>query len=1090
MRSSLFNSFAIALIYALTGWLSIQVAVPPGYAAPVFPPAGIALSAMLIFGIGIWPGVFAGSLAVQFLASLQAGAETFSPALLAAPVGACVQALVGTLLARRLVGFPNALDKPSSVLRFLGLVAPLSCLINASVALPALMRAGIIPPGEALFNWWNWWLGDTLGVMLAAPLMFVFFAEPREIWRPRRTVVALPLLAAILLTGLAFHQLRANETMRIRTQFARDAEDLANLVRTRLEARIDAILSIERFVVLAGDPDREAFRAFVTPILQRHPGVRNFSWNPLVRSDRRSRFEARIRDEGYADFVITDRTSGSRAGTLPAREAAEYLPILFVEPLEDNRTVLGLNPLSTPEALEAIESTRRTGRPAASAGFRLVQETGNQRGVVVYLAAFAEGLGGLSERFLGVVSGAFRMDDALETTRSALAGRNIEMCLVDRDTTPDNLRLSGPLGCESPEWSAVEMATTVPLPFAGRQWEIRLRGNSGFARGLTSWAAWASIAIGLSAATILGAFLLVTTGHTRRIARLVAERTSQLAVAGARMLEQQVALARAQRIARLGSWEFDAASGTLNCSDELRALLGLEAAGKLDLGQLAAAVDPRDRDALSNAIGELMREPGRVEIDCRVDVDRTRTVHFRIESEWHDERLFRLRGTVQDVTAAREAEAHIQHLAHYDVLTGLPNRNLWMDRAQSALHSAQRHGDVLAVLFLDLDHFKTVNDSLGHPAGDRLLGAIAQHLAGCMREEDVLARLGGDEFVVLLPRLPRADDAAIVARKMLAVLAEPIEIDGHQLTLSVSIGIALYPVDGGDVDTLLKHADTAMYGAKDAGRNNFQFFVPEMNVRAFERLMLENGLRRAIERNELVLHYQPQIDVETGRIVGAEALVRWNHPEMGLVLPNQFIPVAEDSGLIGPLGVWALNAACRQQVRWRESGLTDLLVAINISALQFRKTDFVETVSEILAATGADPRCIELEITESALMQPSDDLFERLDRLVAMGLTLALDDFGTGYSSLAYLKRLPIHRLKLDRSFVIDLPGDPEDAAIATATLSLARDLGMGVVAEGVESAAQRDFLAVRGCRVMQGYLFARPLDVADFDRWITARAG
>ncbi len=431
---------------------------------------------------------------------------------------------------------------------------------------------------------------------------------------------------------------------------------------------------------------------------------------------------------------------------------------------------------------------------------------------------------------------------------------------------------------------------------------------------------------------------------------------------------------------------------------------------------------------------------------------------------------------MQDVTANRAAEAHIQYLAHYDTLTGLPNRMQWISRAEQALAFARRHQMRLGVLFLDLDNFKTINDTLGHPTGDRLLSAVAARLSETLRDEDVLARIGGDEFVVLLPELARPDDAATVARKLIASLTAPFQIDGQDLTISTSVGIALYPGNGADVDTLLKHADTAMYGAKNEGRNDYRFFTPDMNSRAYTRLKLENALRRALERGELVLEYQPQWAMPEQRLIGVEALLRWNHPERGRVPPVEFIPLAEETGLIHSIGDWVLREACRQQAAWLADGLPPLTVAVNISALQFRKPGFLARVREIITRSGTAPGHLELELTESALMQPTREIEEQLASLRNMGVGLALDDFGTGYSSLSYLKRLPLTHLKIDRSFVCDLPGDAEDAAIAAATLSIARDLGLAVVAEGVETEAQRDFLLERQCRVMQGFLFARPL--------------
>lgn len=1077
---------ALAAAYALIGWAALQVSVPPDYVALVFPPAGIALSAMLIFGIGVWPAIFAGSLAVNIVASTQAGVDPLSWVTLVPPTAVTLQALAGTWLGHRLVGFPNALDTPRSITCFLLLVAPASCLVAASITVPTLVWANTIPAGDGLLNWWNWWLGDTLGVLLAAPLMFVFFGQPRDLWRPRRLAVALPLAITTLLTALVFVEIRDAEDARIETEFMRDAENAATLIDKRLQTQLDMILAIERYAALNPELSRHEFREFVAPLLQRHPGTQNFSWNPYVTADERETFEQHIRTSDRSDFVILDRDESRPERTAPAAAGEHYLPILFVEPLEDNIAVLGLNPLSIPAASLAIGNTLRTARPKASEGFTLTQERGTQRGVVVYQAVFSPVdalFFGHASQPRGVVSGAFRMDDILAATLADIEDRGLRLCLADLDADRDNRRLSGSMACTEQSWMGAGLAHAFPILFGDRNWEIRLRASDTYAAGMRTWAAWTTIAVGLFATGVLGAFLLMTTGQARRIADLVARRTAELASTTWSLQEEQAALSRAQRIARMGSWEIVPGQGRIVCSDGLAALLGVEPAKPLSRQDLLDAIAADDRLRIVAAIERLSEQPGAASMDCRTASVAGRVLHVLIESDWTDGRLSRIRGTAQDVTEVRKAESEIQQLAHYDALTGLPNRSLWMIRARAALQAADRHHDALAVLFLDLDHFKTVNDSLGHTAGDKLLIAVARRLTGSIREEDVIARLGGDEFVALLPRLSRPDDAATVARKMLAALTEPIELDGHELNLSVSIGIAFHPADGNDVDTLLKHADIAMYGAKDSGRNNYQYFVPEMNARALERLRLEGGLRRAIERDELVLHYQPQFDTARARITGVEALVRWKHPEMGLIMPDRFIPVAEDSGLIVPLGAWVLRNACRQQLLWRARGHGDLLVAVNISALQFRRPDFIDRLQDTITETGASADCLELEITESVLMQPSEELFASLERLGDLGLTLALDDFGTGYSSLAYLKRLPIKRLKLDRSFVQDLPGDAEDAAIASAAISMARDLGIEIVAEGVETTAQRGFLAARGCRTMQGYLFARPMSAEDLDR-------
>ncbi|ENO80382.1 EAL domain-containing protein [Thauera sp. 63] len=1079
----------VGLGYAISGWLSIKLAVPPGYTTPAFPPAGIALSAMLIFGARVWPGILAGALVVQFIAHLAVGISQAPLAGLLIPTfGAVLQAAAGAWLARWLIGFPNRLDSPRTIVRFLVLVAPIGSLVNASLSVPALHAAGIITTQEMAFNWWTWWLGDTLGVIVMAPLMFVLFGRPSADWDGRRLGVAIPLGLALAILAFAFRQVLVWEELRVQAQFTRDTEHLASQVRKRLDAQIDMMLAIRGLMSVSESVSHEEFQDFVRPWLDRYPGTKNFAWNARVLQGQRARFETLVRASGHPDFQILDRDMQGKV--YPAADAPEYLPIVYVAPLEHNASAIGINPMSLSPAAQAILESRQTGSPVAAEAFRLVQETGAQKGVVLYLAthrhASSTHEGALSlHSEEGIVSSAFRMDDALAAVRAQAEEIGIELCLKDTAAAPGRQRLTGLDECDSATWLAHAIGRRVALPFAGRSWELRLRATDNYIYAQRTWAAWGAVATGLLGTGLLGAFLLISTGHTRRITGLVDRRTRELEATTATLRENQAALAEAMRIARMGSWETRVGQRGLRCSDDLHRLLDTKLHRLGSVHDIVAALAPEDRPMIEAKLEELAQAPGQVTIDARTDREPARVLQFQIESEWRDGALAHIRGTVQDVTEARQAEAHIQYLAHFDTLTGLPNRSAWIGQAQGALRTAERHGDRLAVLFLDLDNFKTVNDSLGHPVGDRLLAAVARRLSGCLRGEDRLARLGGDEFVALLPRLEHPGDAATVARKMLEVLDDTLRIEDHDLRPSVSIGIALYPDDGQSVDVLLKHADTAMYGAKAAGRNNFQFFVPAMNERANERLKLESALRRAVAGKQLLLHYQPQIDTRSGRAIGCEALVRWQHPERGLVPPAQFIPIAEDVGMIVPIGEWVLREACRQQAEWAAAGLRDLTVAINISALQFQRADFPDVVARILDETGADPAAIELEITESALMNPGSEQLERLNRLIERGLTLALDDFGTGYSCLAYLKRLPLSRIKIDRSFVADLPGDTEDAAVVSAALSLARDLGMDVVAEGVETPGQRAFLAERNCTLMQGYLFSRPLDAGSFEAWI-----
>jgi len=458
-------------------------------------------------------------------------------------------------------------------------------------------------------------------------------------------------------------------------------------------------------------------------------------------------------------------------------------------------------------------------------------------------------------------------------------------------------------------------------------------------------------------------------------------------------------------------------------------------------------------------------------------------------------RNIELNKAVKQVT---ETKDRLRQMAYFDSLTGLPNRRLFTEQLSLLLRLATRNGQMLALLFLDLDNFKRINDSLGHSAGDLLLREVGSRLSGCLRESDVLAhyvesdgsridvsRLGGDEFTVVLNQIENAESAAIVAQRILDALGTPMTIDGHELVITPSIGIAIAPRDAADVEDLLKAADTAMYHAKSTGKNNYIYYDSNMDAANVERLSLETDLRKAIERNELVLYYQPQVDTDSGTVVGAEALVRWEHPDKGLIPPFKFIPLAEEMGLIGELGDWVLTEACRQMVEFKAEGLALPKVAVNVSALQFNAR-FIKRVEEVLYETGLDPTALELELTEGMVMDHSNATLDALNALKTLGVSLSIDDFGTGYSSLSYLSRFPLDELKIDRSFVIDFDKSDNDASLVIAIIAMGKSMNLKVVAEGVETHEQYHFLTQNGATIIQGYLFSKPVPAEELRPLLT----
>ncbi|MBL0038035.1 MAG: EAL domain-containing protein [Nitrosomonadales bacterium] len=445
---------------------------------------------------------------------------------------------------------------------------------------------------------------------------------------------------------------------------------------------------------------------------------------------------------------------------------------------------------------------------------------------------------------------------------------------------------------------------------------------------------------------------------------------------------------------------------------------------------------------------------------------------------------------VSDISERKAAEERMVYIAQHDFLTNLPNRMMLHDRLAQAIAHAGREQRKVAVMFLDLDRFKGVNDTLGHLVGDKLLKVVAGRISSVARTSDTVSRLGGDEFAVMLPYIENTDDVATIAIKLLASIAGSCVIDGNEIEVTTSIGISVFPEDGNDSESLIAHADAAMYQAKGNGRNNYQFFTHEMNRRTLERMAIKNKLSHALERNELFLLYQPQVDLQSGRIVGVEALIRWNHPVYGHVLPAQFIPIAEENGLIPPMGEWVLREACRQNQEWRKLGLMKITMAVNLSAVQFRQKNLGEIIKAILYESGLAPSGLELEITEGVVMQDAEAAILLLEDMKAMGLKLSVDDFGTGYSSLSYLKRFPIDKFKIDQSFVRDLATDTDDAVIVSTIISMAHSLKLKVIAEGVETAEQLAFLKQQGCDEIQGYYFSQPVSAEEFTKLLSSDRG
>jgi len=568
------------------------------------------------------------------------------------------------------------------------------------------------------------------------------------------------------------------------------------------------------------------------------------------------------------------------------------------------------------------------------------------------------------------------------------------------------------------------------------------------------------------------------------------------------LINSERRLADAQRIARMGYWDWDAEQDAVHISPQVYKIIGIpEDEVITTFDQFLSWVHENDRMQVREWFSEASTLGGQTSITHRSNAPGGSESYIRqqVEAVCEGDKVLQLYGTLQDITELHEAEARIHKLAYFDSLTGLPNRELFRERVEFSVDVACRHGRQMALLFLDLNKFKRINDTLGHRIGDLLLISTAKRLSQCMRSSDVvtreqsmnsnrsenLARLGGDEFTVLLSEIDRSEDAGRVAKRIIDTLSQPVVLEGHEVFTTPSVGIAVYPADGDTAEELTKNADMAMYYAKRNSKNLYQFYNQSMNESALRRLTVENNLRKALERDEMVLVYQPQLNVLTGQVSGMEALLRWDSAELGNLSPEDFIPLAEETGLIIPIGEWVLRTACTQAKIWRDKGYGFERIAVNVSAVQFAENDFTPLVRKVLEETGLEPGALELEVTESILMQDADQAVETLNHLKNLGVNIAIDDFGTGYSSLSYLKQFPIDRLKIDKAFVRDVDSDADDAAIAMAVIAMAGSMDLKVIAEGVENDEQLNFLKDKKCDEIQGFLLSKPISSADMDTYL-----
>ncbi|WP_377703104.1 EAL domain-containing protein [Pseudoduganella sp. UC29_71] len=910
--------------------------------------------------------------------------------------------------------------------------------------------------------------------------------------------MALALLCGLGCTVLLFAGVSRLEQDKVSLAFMQRAHARLFVLQQGVDSAIAGLGSVNQLFASREHVSRKEFHLYTRPILARAPYVQGISHLRIISHAERAALEAELAAV-VPGTVLTEMRDGKQA---VAGERASYRVIEYIEPMAGNQNALGLDTAYPVLDGGARQQAYDSGQPTAGKLVRLAQGPEPRLGVIVSMPEYrygAEPADAAARRaaLVGETAMVLRPADMIEKIYAA-AGL--------RDGMGLNLRVyagaeqdEGALVFESlqpppaqdtlPRWlyPAAPARLVQPFDVAGKTWLMVASQPPGAPVG-DHLASIFTLALGAIVSVLGAAYVHSLASRNRHVQQRVDQRTAELK--------------EVNRTMRLHDRAIES---------NVNAIIITEGAPAYTVAYVNPAFERLTGYSSAEMIGRSTRmlhgedvdQPGVSEVIAAVREQREgRAVlrHYRKDGTmfWNDVYVSPVRDEhgevthfvsfMHDITAIKAYETELHHQSTHDALTGLPNRVLLLDRLRQTITHSERKGHALWVVSLDLDRFKFTNSRLGHKGGDRLLQAVAERLQLALRPVDTVARIGGDEFaLMLLPEQGALSPRADQVQRVLDCLAAPLLIDGQELFFTCSAGIAVYPADSADPGALMERADIAMYRAKEMGGNNYQFYTPAMNEQLGERMLIEGALRTALERRELVLHYQPQVDTASGRIVGMEALIRWQHPELGMVAPNRFIPLAEETGLILPVGAWVLRTACQQLMAWRAAGAAGgardaLRIAVNVSARQMAEPDFVQSVAAVLAETGLPPSCLELELTESQVMNDVEHAISVMHEVKKLGVLLAIDDFGTGYSSLAHLKRFEIDVLKIDQTFVRDLTVDPDDAAIVTTIIALAANLKLDVISEGVETLEQMAFLRQHGCRQMQGYYFSRPVPAAAFE--------
>lgn len=1107
--NALLINLVLLLAYLASGALSLKVASISDFTAIVFFPAGIALAACVRYRLlQVVPGMMLGSYLLNLFIVQHSDdwtVVTYSLPLVIA-LASSLQAVLGRFMIKRFVGMPLSLSDDKQILRFI-MSVPLICLTSATISVPVIhWLTGAA--GSLISNWAGWWAGDAIGVLVTLPLVMSLVGQPAKLWRGRRWLLVGQGLLSLVFIMMLTADIRQFENNRLEDRFRIRTQEAASLFKVALRTQELIQDSVAQLYAASAVVTRKEFSEFVSWATSRNQHIQVVEWLPRIKHEQRAAYEAGQQAYYGSDFSITEFVAKGALG--PASIRDEYYPITFLEPQWDNKPARGFDPSSSPASKHVIDMAIKSGQPQARGPLKILRDKNRIDALLVYRAVYQAADGQMTldpdaGEVAGLINIVVRVEDFINEILQDEQMR--DFTLVWQDEESEQYYYHQAVSIDT------AIAHEVPFVMAGRKMRLLFKPTQSFLDSHTSKLAEFVLIGSFLLSGLFSMLFLSMTGRNHRIRTEVTLRTEELseATSRAQASERRIRevlkdMQQTEQKLLLSDVAFNSASEAMMITNAAKRIIAVNSAFTRITGYseqevigeypdfLLSDVTDSEYKQLSAAFSQAIATEGvwRGEISCRHKDSSRFPAYVSMSAVFDGNRdISNLIAVFSDITEVKEAQAKIERHANYDILTDLPNRRLFTDRLQQAILRSGRDQEKLCLMFLDLDRFKDVNDTLGHEFGDELLRQMAVRIRDSVREVDTVARLGGDEFTIILSDFESKSQAVQIAQKLIAEIEKPIRINEQSLRVTTSIGITFYPDDALDAGMLIQNADRAMYAAKDMGGSAFKFYTSELESSWRSRTFIINELEAAIERGELEVFYQPLLasnNVESS--ISAEALVRWRHPERGLLSPSDFLSQAERMGMIEKVDDFVFCEVCRQIKAWQSQGLGDIHVSVNRSAHNFGSQRGRLDWLAYLQQQGIDGSLLTLEITESVLMQRHAESRHLLRKLRQADVQIAVDDFGTGYSSLSYLKEMDVDYLKIDRSFVRDLQTDENDRAIIEAITDMARHLGIQVIAEGVETESQRDILQQIGCHWLQGYFFAQPLPVEQFERFIADEFG